>query len=164
MGSIERFPGGRRPKVPRPSDKGKAVEQERAPMVDGRAKLLAALPRPALVTGEDAGLRVPAEETLEAKLNRITGKSLDLIEQILDMPCAPDNLKLLSIKKDAALSMVSLAAKVNANELRKREVDMMPAMLRRLAEIEKADPKLIDNKPPGKMNETTATVPRNPAG
>jgi hypothetical protein len=78
MGLIERFPGGRRPKGPRPSSKGKAVEQTRAPMVDGRATLPPALPRPALVTSEEAGLPVPAEETLGPKLNRITGKSLDL--------------------------------------------------------------------------------------
>ncbi len=151
MGLIERFPGGRRPKGPRPSSKGKAVEQTRAPMMDGRAKLPPVLPRPALVTSEDAGLPVPAEETHAASLSRITGKSLDLIERIVDMPCAPDNLKLLSIQKDAALSMVSLAAKVNANALQKREIDLMPAMVRRLAEIEKADPKLIDNKRRGKI-------------
>ena len=151
MGLIERFPGGRRPKAPTPSSEGKAIKRGRALIVDDRAKLPPVLPRPALVTSEDAGLPVPAEETIEPKLNRITGKSLDLIEQIVDMPCAPDNLKLLSIQKDAALSMVSLAAKVNANELRKREIDMMPELTRRLAEIEKADPKLIDNKRPGKM-------------
>jgi len=55
-----------------PRGKGKAVEQARALMVDGRAKLPTALPRPALVTSEEAGFRVPAEETLEAKLNRTT--------------------------------------------------------------------------------------------
>jgi hypothetical protein len=50
----------------------------------------------------------------------------------------------------AALSILSTQTKVDGNRLRARQTDMMPAMLRRLAEIEKADPKLIDNKLPGK--------------
>lgn len=115
MGLIERFPGGRRPKAnPRAVKReAKAVVRARAIVVGDRAKLPATvtIPAPNLMSSGNQGLPAPAEETLEAKLSRITSKSLDLLKQIVDMPCAPDNLKLLSIKKDAALSMVSLAAK-----------------------------------------------------
>lgn len=83
------------------------------------------------------GLVEPSRDTL----TRVNRKSLALIEGIVDMPVdkrldVAAQLKLLGIKKDAALSITGLTARVNSNDLKKAELDMMPELLARLANIE----------------------------
>jgi hypothetical protein len=81
-------------------------------------------------------------ESPQQTLTRVNAKSLHLIESIIDMPIdtkaydVGQQLKVLGIKKDAALSMTGLTARVDANALKAREIDMMPALLERLARIE----------------------------
>ena len=98
----------------------------------GRALALAVAP----VSGD-------LTESPQETLSRVNVKSLALIEAIVDMPIdkkmdPKDQMRLLSIKKDAAISMTGLTARVDANALRAREIDMMPALLERLARIEHA--------------------------
>ncbi len=71
------------------------------------------------------------------KLDTLTGRALDKTREILELPCDPENLKLLSIQKDVALSILSTQTKVDENRLRGRQTDMMPELTRRLAETEK---------------------------
>jgi hypothetical protein len=141
MGLIERFAGGRQPKAkPRVvKRRGKVIERARAVVARPRAEPPAVAVSPW------------NEQTHAEKLNTLTGMALDKTREILELPCDTQNLKLLSIQKDAALSILSTQTKVDDNRLRARETDMMPELLRRLAELDKADPKLIDNKPPDKV-------------
>lgn len=111
MGVIGRFPGGRRPTArPRAvKSEAKVVEQASAVVANQRAEVSVA--------------PVPPwqEQTHAERLNTLTGKALDKTRDILDLPCDPDNLKLLAIQKDAALSVLSTQVKVDETRLRQRE-------------------------------------------
>jgi hypothetical protein len=129
VGLIERFPGGRRPKA-----KAQARAVKREARVIERAR--------AIVASEPAELPAAPvspwnEQTHAEKLNTLTGMALDKTRELLELSCDPENLKLLSIQKDAALSILSTQTKVDENRLRGRQTDMMPELLRRLAETEK---------------------------
>ncbi len=76
------------------------------------------------------------DQTNAEKLSTLTGKALDTTRAILDLPVDPSNLKLLSIQKDAALSVLSTQAKVDENRLRDREQrdGALRALLRQIEE------------------------------
>jgi hypothetical protein len=78
-----------------------------------------------------------AEQTHSEQLNTLTGMSLDKTREILELPCDPNNLKLLSIQKDAALSVLSTQTKVDENRLREQRPDLLAKMLADIKEYEK---------------------------
>jgi hypothetical protein len=124
MGEIERFPGGRRSKTRAAAESLKpgVVDQARAAV----ASEIGAQP-PALPT-------TWPDQSHPEKLSTLTGKALDTVRHILDLPCDPENLKLLSIQKDAALSILATQTKVDENRLRERRGnDEIGEILRRLA-------------------------------
>jgi len=134
MGLIERFPGGRQPtakaKVQPVKREAKVSERARAVVASKRAELPAAPVTPW------------NEQTHAEKLDTLTGMGLDKTREILELPCDPENLKLLSIQKDAALSIASMQVKVDENRLRARRADFLPELLRRIEEAERLEPKL----------------------
>ncbi len=128
-GMIKKIPGGRRPRAPTRAKASDVmvIEEARAAVVRDHTEVpaLSALPW--------------QDQSHPEKLNTLTGKALDKTREILDLPCDPANLKLLSIQKDAALSVLSAQVKVDENRLREREHgDRGLADLLRLIEEEKA--------------------------
>lgn len=125
-GNIVKIPGGRRPKPPPPT---RAAQDD----VIERARAVAPIDR-----GEVPVEPVPPweDQTNAEKLSTLTGKALDTTRAILDLPVDPSNLKLLSIQKDAALSVLSTQAKVDENRLRDRERGdgALRALLRQIEE------------------------------
>ena len=79
------------------------------------------------------------DQTHAQKLSLLTSKALEKTRQILDLPCDPGNLKLLSIQKDAALSVLSTQVKVDEGQLRMRRENVLEEITRRIAEIERED-------------------------
>jgi hypothetical protein len=110
-GVIEKIPGGRKPKTPSPRKSDKVIERARAVVASEGARL------PALAKSE---ARNWAKKTHAEKLGTLTGQALDKTREILELPCDPDNLKLLSIQKDAALSIIAAQVKVDETQLRAR--------------------------------------------
>jgi hypothetical protein len=129
-GVIAKIPGGRRPKEHATAYNGKPdmIEKARAVVANVRSEL-------PLVPGAPW-----QDQTHAEKLATLTGKALDTTLAILDLPCAPDNLKLLSIQKDAALSLLSTQVKVDQNRLREREgsAGRLNALLEELAALTRA--------------------------
>ena len=124
MGAIERFPGGRRRKAPALAKGGtKAIEQARA---------VAAIERTRLPAMQKSDARNWEKKTHAEKLRALTGRALDKTKEILELACDPDNLKLLSIQKDAALSIIAAQVKVDETQLRARDEE---SHQRALAEI-----------------------------
>jgi hypothetical protein len=76
------------------------------------------------------------QQSNSSRLATLTGKSLDTIKTILDMPAEPGNLKLLSIKKDAALSILGAQIKVDDQRLRASSVSGVLELLARVREEE----------------------------
>lgn len=74
-------------------------------------------------------------QTMGEQLATVTRLGLETIYDILMMPCDPDDRKLLSIKKDAAVQMVRAQIRVDQNKLRGQALDRLPEMLDRLKAI-----------------------------
>ena len=105
MGLIEKIPGGRKANAPRAQTDDKVIERARAVVASAGAELLVP------VTPWD-------DQTHAEKLGTLTGKALDKTKDILELVCDPSNLKLLSIRKDAALSIIAAQVKVDETQLR----------------------------------------------
>jgi len=80
------------------------------------------------------------DQTHSEQLNTLTGMALDVTRQILELPCDPINLKLLSIQKDAALSVLSTQTKVDENRLREQRPDRLAQILAEIRELEEQRP------------------------
>ena len=135
-GLIARFPGGRPPTgcytAPPGTDKmvaraRRVIEQEQQAMPKKIAPTPAALPA-----------AVPHPEPSHGdRLNDLTGKALTVVNDVLDAPCAPDNYKLMSLKKDAALSIIGAQIKVDVGKVRQ---DNAGHLLQLLADIRAGRP------------------------
>jgi hypothetical protein len=69
---------------------------------------------PVIVTRPWAG-QGPAE-----KLDTLTGSAMDKLRDILDQPTALTDPKMLSIQKDAALSVIAAKIKVESGKMQRR--------------------------------------------
>ena len=151
-GVIAKIPGGRRPSSQPRKTGDKIVDTARTVLAERRAELMAETAADDLLEIGQANLAEEKETALPvpvewdrmpptAKLLTLTVKSLDTINSILDRPDEADatpalKLKLLSIKKDAALSVLATQVKVDENQLRARRSGDRLARL--LEEIRKA--------------------------
>lgn len=67
------------------------------------------------------------------KLNKLVNKALDTMAEVLntELPAtnSPDRLKVLSIKKDAAVSVLGAGLKADENRFRKRQSDVLGRLL-----------------------------------
>ena len=160
-GLIEKIPGGRRPGSQPRKTGDKIIDRARMVLAERQAERVAE-------DGEEATLPAltgrPWEQmSPSAKLLTLTGKSMDTINRILDMPdeegATPAlKLKLLSIKKDAALSVLATQVKVDENRLRKRRgEDNLAKLLKAIAEhpdfVKRGDFKAIERAMEG-VSET----------
>lgn len=116
---------------------------------------LSALPLPAFDAAEvakDKPALAPSE-----KLERLTGKALDSLEAVLDLP-----VPALSVNPDMAIAVSKLhiaasekvlvtQSKVDEHMLKAKQTDQMAEMLARLEEVERGLPpaKLVDVAPAG---------------
>ena len=98
MGLVEKFPGGRKSKTSPPRKADKVIHRAGA-IVASEGARLPAVPK--------SKARDWGKKTHAGKLSALTGKALDKTKEILELACDPDNLKLLSIQKDAALSIIA---------------------------------------------------------
>jgi hypothetical protein len=127
-GLAARFPGGRPPAgrytAPPGTDRvvaraRRVIEQEQQAMrkkiAPDPAALPATVPRPEPSHGD--------------RLHDLTGKALTVINDVLDAPCAPDNYKLMSLKKDAALSILGAQIKVDVGKVRQDNVGHLLQLL-----------------------------------
>jgi hypothetical protein len=134
-GVIEKIPGGRRAKAPKPREGDKVIHRARA-IVASEGTRLPAMPKS---EARDWGKKMHAD-----KLRALTGKALDKTKEILELACDPDNLKLLSIQKDAALSIIAAQVKVDETQLRARDEESHQRALakirRRLEEYDATHP------------------------
>src|SRR5215469_15863224 len=126
LGLIEKIPGGRPKKGAVVKSAVKEVNQARAVVASRRASILVEPEKPW------------ANQTHAEQLNTLTGKALDVTRQILDLPGDPGNLKLLSIQKDAALSVLSTQTKVDENRLRAQRPDGLAEILRKIREADES--------------------------
>lgn len=78
-----------------------------------------------------------SDQSPSEKLATLTDMSLDKIRAIVSLPLDTENMKLMSVQKDAAISMLTVQTRVDENRLRARRTDMLPELLRRLAAAEK---------------------------
>jgi hypothetical protein len=111
MGIRERFPGGRPKKAASSKGVPREISRARAIVMRGRSEL----PFEPETLWQD--------QSHAERLNTLTGKALDLTRDILELPCDPENLKLLSIQKDAALSILSTQQRVDETRLRDQRDD-----------------------------------------
>lgn len=83
-----------------------------------------------------------------ARLDVLTDKALDNIEQILDLPvCGSegDDIKILNLKATVAGQVLSTQARVDDTRLRRRQVDLLPKILEVLKrEQAKLPPRMIE--------------------
>src|SRR5258708_5944737 len=108
-GLVGKVPGGRLPKALAQKRDGDVISRARAIVVQERAELPI---EPALLWEDQSHAQ---------KLSTLTGQVLDKVREILETPCELDNLKLLSIQKDAALSVLSTQVRIDQSQLRHRE-------------------------------------------
>ena len=98
-----------------------------------------------LPTTADAAEMLPGaerpwgEQSNPERLSNLTRQSLDTIKAILDIPSDPQNLKLLSIQKDAALSVLASQIKVDQTRLRARDDSLLMQQLDEKVRRAKAD-------------------------
>jgi len=126
LGLIEKIPGGRPKKGAVVKSVVKEVNQARAVVASRGASIPVEPEKPW------------ATQTHAEQLNTLTGKALDVTRQILDLPCDLGNLKLLSIQKDAALSVLSTQTKVDENRLRAQRPDGLAEILRKIREADES--------------------------
>jgi hypothetical protein len=138
-GLIDRFPQGRKKGDPRLVGKPPLYLQRRANAA-ATEQTVPAAPKEivmarrtlAAVPAAEPAAPVPWEQKSRAEqLAELTGKALGLTKALLELPIDPENLKLLSIQKDAALSILSTQIKVDEGQL--RQDDTKRALI--LAEI-----------------------------
>jgi hypothetical protein len=133
MGMRERFPGGR-PK--------KAASTKGVPREISRARAIVMRERSELSFEPETPWQ---DQSHAERLNTLTGKALDVTRDILELPCDPENLKLLSIQKDAALSILSTQQRLDETRLRDERASEagIDAILAKVREIQaKGKPKL----------------------
>lgn len=93
-------------------------------------------------------LQLPPNTAIEQydDLSRVVQKALKQIEAILDEPVPEkgdeDRMKMLSVKKDAAASIINAGLKADENRFRRENKDI----IERLFDKIKKDGKLIDGR------------------
>lgn len=76
-------------------------------------------------------------------LSRVVVKALDKIEKILDMKAEGiDKVKILSIQKDAATSIINAGLKADENRFRRENKDIIERLYNKM----KKDSKIIESK------------------
>jgi len=93
------------------------------------------------------------EQTMGEQLATVTRMSLKEAYRILQLPCDDDNLKLTSIKKDTALSLIATQVRVDESIMRRQSADRLPEMLHRLDQLQDAAP-LLDQPQPLLLDAT----------
>jgi len=94
------------------------------------------------------------ERTLEgkldssARLDELTDKAFDNIEEILDMPFDGEN-KSATVKLAAAQAVLNVQVKVDETRLRKRQTDLLPKLLAVIERERLKLPKVIEHIAPG---------------
>jgi hypothetical protein len=87
---------------------------------------------------------IPVENTDD--LSRVVKKALGQMEEILDMDstdCHPDDrIKLLSVKKDAAASIINAGLKADENRFRRENKDIIEKLFAKIQN----DVKTIEHK------------------
>jgi hypothetical protein len=81
----------------------------------------------------------PDDDSLPAKLERLTGKAIDEADRILALPLDENSAQFGTIARTKATVIghaLSTQVKVDENNLRRRVADHMPEILRRIAEQE----------------------------
>ena len=138
-GLIDRFPGGKRKAGQAPAARSGDRDIDRA-----RAVIRETEPDRPREAGERPNLGLPlvplvpwSDQSPSEKLATLTDMSLDKIRAIVSLPLDTENMKLMSVQKDAAISMLTVQTRVDENCLRARRTDMLPELLRRLAAAEK---------------------------
>jgi hypothetical protein len=79
------------------------------------------------------------DDSLPAKLERLTGKAIDEADRILALPLDENSAQFGTIARTKATVIghaLSTQVKVDENNLRRRVADHMPEILRRIAEQE----------------------------
>jgi len=82
------------------------------------------------------------ESVLDAtgKLERITDKALDLLEQVIGEAPQWDDPKLLNAQITASQSIINTQTKVDETRLRRRQTDILPKLLEIMSREEKRLP------------------------
>lgn len=77
---------------------------------------------------------VPRDAVLDssAKLDSLTEKALQLYDDVLSLPIASDDFKLLSAQLDAARTIMTTQLRVDDSRLKKRTTDTLAELLRRM--------------------------------
>jgi hypothetical protein len=88
---------------------------------------------PVIATRPWAG-QGPAE-----KLDTLTVSAMDTLKDILDQPTALNDPKMLSLQKDAALSVIGAQIRVQAGRIQKKEADTIAKLLACIRAGEAAD-------------------------
>lgn len=87
---------------------------------------------------------IPVENTDD--LSRVVKKALGQMEEILDMDPATvepeDRIKLLSVKKDAAASIINAGLKADENRFRRENKDIIEKLFEKI----KNDARTIEHK------------------
>ena len=85
------------------------------------------------------------------RLSRLVDTSLGALEEILQQPTPPLHnplyAKMLSIKKDAAVSVINAGLKADENRFRKRKNDVLGILLDQIKADKGRAPVLIDQRP-----------------
>ena len=158
-GLIEKIPGGRRPNGQPRKTGDKIIDRARMVVADRMAEtveadLIEGEEADAAENGEEMTLPVPAgtweRMSDAAKLRALTGMSFNAIRDILDMKLPDDKdttaahrLKLLSIQKDAALSVLSTQVRVDVARLHEHRSDKLGELLELIKKYSQ-EPKLIE--------------------
>jgi len=77
---------------------------------------------------------VPRDAVLDssAKLDSLTEKALQLYDDVLSLPIASDDFKLLSAQLDAARTIMTTQLRVDDSRLKKRTTDTLAELLHRM--------------------------------
>lgn len=96
---------------------------------------------PALRQAEEPAQRT-VESVLDAtgKLERITDKALDFMEEMLDSPTDWAEPKMVNAKITVAQAVINTQTKVDETRLRRRQTDILPKLLEIMSREEKRLP------------------------
>jgi hypothetical protein len=82
--------------------------------------------------------------TNEDSLSRVVRKALEQIEEIIDIDIASvhpdDRMKMLSVKKDAASSIINAGLKADENRFRRENKDIVERLFQKI----RKDSKIVD--------------------
>jgi hypothetical protein len=123
-GLIDQFPGGRK----KSKGKKKAVKRDKVT----RQALVVIEQEKAMHDVSPPPQTAPAEwasQTHGDKLDVLVGSALDVIKGVLELPDDPGNLKLMSLKKDAALSVIGAQIKIGKSRVQKSETENLKKLL-----------------------------------